>query len=66
MTSTDPDHAVRVIRARCGDALTPAEIDAVESALAGCDPDAIPGDIAERIIDVLAAMESRLAAMEAA
>jgi hypothetical protein len=70
----DLDHAVRVIRARCGDALTPVDLALVERALSGRDaaaaPEgdeggkAIPGEIGEKILEVLEAMEARLAALE--
>jgi hypothetical protein len=64
----DHDHTIRVIRARCCDALTPAEIDAVASALAGRDDatGAISADIAARILEVLEALEARIAEIEEA
>ena len=64
----DYDRITSLISHRCGDILTPAEIAAISAALAGraFTTDAIPGEIAERIIDVLGEMDARMAALEKA
>ena len=66
MTTADADHAMRVISHRCGDILGPGNLAAIERALAGHDADAIPADIAERMLEVLSALEMRLAEMRLA
>ena len=60
MTSVDADHAMRVIRARCGDMLAPSDLALVERALNG--GEAVPGEVLERIGDFLDALDERLAA----
>jgi hypothetical protein len=66
MTSDDAEHIIRVIRARCSDALDPSDLLAVEAALNGRDNVALSREIAERVADVLDALDERLAAMEEA
>ncbi len=62
MTSADrADYVLRLIAARCPE----LSLAAIESALADRDAEAtIPAVILERIEDVLAAMEARLAVLE--
>jgi hypothetical protein len=62
--SVDADHAIRIIRARCSDALAPGDLDLVEAALNRNAVETITREVAERIAEVLAAMETRFAAME--
>jgi hypothetical protein len=60
------DRIVRIIRARCSDALTPSDLDLVEAALNGSDATvAISSEVGERIAEVLDALNERLAATEA-
>jgi hypothetical protein len=63
MTASDLDHTIRVIRARCSDALAPSDLDLIEAALTGGDAIA---EVLERIEDVLDAMDERLETMEEA
>jgi hypothetical protein len=63
MTSVDADHVIRIIRARCSDTLAPSDLLAVEAALNGDDV-ALAREIAERIAEVLDALDERLAATE--
>jgi hypothetical protein len=65
MTSVDADYAIRVIRARCSDTFAPSDLLAVEAALNSDDGEALAREIAERIADVLDALDERLAATEA-
>lgn len=64
MDAEDVDRIVRVVAARCEGALTPVEIDAIEAALASKpSPVMLSGEIAERIGDLLSALEARLDGM---
>lgn len=59
----DVDRVSRLIAHRCPE-ITPADLAMVEAALTGRDADAIPGAVAEKMIDVLVAIEERLADIE--
>jgi hypothetical protein len=62
MTSVDADHAMRVIRARCGDMLA-SDLARVEAALKGGDDATVSGEVVlKRIGDVLDALDARIAA----
>ena len=61
---TSVDAVMRVIRARCSDALAPSDLLAVEAALSGRDDVAVLVDVADRIEDVLAAMAQRFDRIE--
>jgi hypothetical protein len=65
VTSNDHDRVMRLIRARCGDVLTDADLAALGDAAP--DPDAgIPVAIADKVVEVLEAMEARLITLERA
>ena len=66
MTSamTDLDHAIRVICARCSDTLDPGSLALVEAALNGSGVETMSREVAERIAEVLDALDERLAATE--
>ncbi len=63
MTSADPDHAMRVIVARCPE-ITPADLAVIERALAGGDADAIPDAIGGLILEALDDLHERLDALQ--
>jgi hypothetical protein len=59
------DRIVRIIRARCSDVLAPSDLDLVEAALnSSYATVAISSEVAERIAEVLDALDERLAATE--
>lgn len=66
MTAGDLDRAIRVIRARCSDAIAPGVLDLVEAALTGDGPDAISREVAELVVEVIDAMSERLDRIEQA
>jgi hypothetical protein len=64
MTNVDADHAIRVIRARCSDAIAPSDLDQIEAALTGRDDEMLSREVAERIVEVIDALETRVVAMD--
>jgi hypothetical protein len=60
----DDDHAVALIRSRCGDALTELELDQIDAAIRQQPPPVmLDADVAEKLTTVVDAMERRLDAM---
>jgi hypothetical protein len=63
MTSVDADRISRLISARCPE-MSPSDILAVEAALTGSGDATLPREVAERIAEVLDALDERFAAMD--
>ena len=57
----DDDELVRLVAARCSDALTEVELDRIAAALAGKTITPLDGEQAERLIEAVDALETRLA-----
>jgi len=63
----DATEICRLIAARCGDVLSPDEIDRIETALACTPPPVMISDaLSDRLAAVLEAFDRRLAVLEAA
>lgn len=61
----DDDELVRLVAARCGDALIEVELDRIAAALAGKTITPLIGEQAERLVATLDQIEARLARMVA-
>jgi hypothetical protein len=62
VTSNDHDRVMRLIRARCVDVLTDADLALLGDAAP--DPDALPASIGAQILEVVERMADRLDAFE--